>query len=72
MGANYNVNPFDLSWPVYNAAPPEQWDKTAAMYHRKGVSKYGLFEREWTALKILVDNWRAAHPAIVQSLVELR
>lgn len=67
MGANYGVNPFDLSWPVYNATPAQQWDETAALYHRKGVSKYGLFEREWTALKILVNNWRKAHPAIVQS-----
>jgi len=67
MGATYGVNPFDLSWPVYNATPSAQWDATAAQYHQKGVTKHGLFEREWTALKILVDNWRAANPAVVQS-----
>jgi DNA polymerase bacteriophage-type len=67
MGATYGVNPFDLSWPVYNATPAAQWDMTAAKYHQKGVNKYGLFEREWTALKVLVDNWRGANPAVVQS-----
>jgi DNA polymerase len=40
---------------------------TAAKYHVKGTNRYDLFEKEWTALKILVDNWRAAHPAVVQS-----
>jgi DNA polymerase len=67
MGATYGVNPFDLSSPVEAATSAEQWDRTALGYHAPGVNKYQLFEREWTALKILVDNWRAANPAIVQS-----
>ena len=67
MGATYGVNPFELSKPVYEATPSQQWDETAARYHAPGANKYGLFEREWTALKVLVDNWRAANPAIVQS-----
>ena len=66
MGANYNVNPFELSSPVERATSPEQWDATALRYE-KAKNKSGLFEREWTALQILVDNWRAANPAIVQS-----
>ena len=67
MGATYGVNPFDLSLPVYEATSAEQWDRTAAKYHEPRVNKFGLFEREWTALKVLVDNWRAANSAIVQS-----
>lgn len=67
MGATYGVNPFDLSKPVYDAASAEQWDFTAAQYHAPRTNKYGLFEREWTALKILVDNWRAAHTNVVQT-----
>lgn len=67
MGATYGVNPFSLSQPVYEATSPQQWDETAALYHKKGQNKYGLFEKEWTALKILVTNWRAANPAVVQS-----
>lgn len=67
MGATYGVNPFDLSKAVYDATSPEQWDSTAVQYHKPRTNRFGLFEREWTALKILVDNWRAAHPNIVQS-----
>lgn len=66
MGATYGVNPFDLSKPVYDATDSAQWDMTAMQYHASRM-KYGLFEREWTALKILVDNWRAAHPNVVQT-----
>ena len=67
MGDNYGLNPYHLSGPVSDATNPEQWDQTAAQYHVKGQNKHGLQEREWTALKILVDNWRAANPRIVQS-----
>lgn len=67
MGATYGVNPFDLSKPVYEVTSAQQWDATALQYHKKGTNRYGLFEREWTALKILVDNWRSANSAIVQS-----
>ena len=67
MGANYGVNPFELSLPVQQATSAEQWERTLTQYHAKGTQKMGLFEREWTALKVLVDNWRSANPAIVQS-----
>lgn len=67
MGANYGVNPFELSLPVEQATGAQQWDETAAKYHRRGTNRHGLFEREWTALQVLVDNWRAANPRIVQS-----
>lgn len=66
MGATYGVNPYELYKPVFEATSAEQWDATAALYHRKGQNRYGLYENEWTALKVLVDNWRAAHPNIVQ------
>lgn len=67
MGATYGVNPFTLSQPVYEATSAQQWDETALLYYKQGTNRYGLFEKEWTALKILVDNWRAANPAVVQS-----
>lgn len=66
MGDTYNVNPFELSGPVQAAATAAQWDSVAAQY-ASSSNKYGLQEREWTAIKIIVNNWRAAHPAIVQS-----
>ncbi len=65
MGDTYGVNPFELSGPVQAAAPAAQWDYVAAQYGRS--NDYGLQEREWTAIKIIVNNWRDAHPAIVQS-----
>ena len=66
MGDTYGVNPFELSKPVQDAASAAQWDNTAMLYE-KATNKYELQEREWTAIKIIVDNWRAAHPRIVQS-----
>lgn len=66
MGDTYNVNPFELSGPVQAAATAAQWDSVAVQY-ASSSNKYGLHEREWTAIKIIVNNWRAAHPAIVQS-----
>ncbi|RTL04952.1 hypothetical protein EKK58_09095 [Candidatus Dependentiae bacterium] len=66
MGDNYGVNPYDLTGPVKSAAPAEQWDFTAAQYATAN-NKNGLQEAEWTALTILVTNWRKANPAIVQS-----
>lgn len=67
MGATYGVNPFDLSKPVFDATPTDQWDRTEWRYHQKGTNRYGLFAREWTALQVLVDNWRAANAEVVQS-----
>lgn len=67
MGTTYGVNPFELSLPVQEATSAQQWDETAARYHAPGTRKLGLFEREWTALQILVDNWRKANAQIVQS-----
>ena len=66
MGDTYGVNPFELSKPVQDAASAAQWDSVAVQYASTS-NKYGLQEREWTAIKIIVNNWRAAHPNIVQS-----
>lgn len=67
MGATYGVNPFDISGPVMKATDPRQWDATAAQYGMPGKSKYGLYEKEWTALKVIVDNFRSANSKITQS-----
>lgn len=67
MGATYGLNPFTLSGPVMDATTTRQWDETAARYHVKGTNRFDLYEKEWVALKVLVDNWRAANSCIVQS-----
>lgn len=66
MGDNYGLDPYQLSKPVYDATPIQQWDETAAKY-AKTPNKHGLQEREWTALQVIVDNWRKANSRIVQS-----
>jgi DNA polymerase bacteriophage-type len=67
MGANYGVNPYALTAPVRGAVTDEQWETTSYGYYKKGTNHYGLAEAQWTALKILVDNWREANSQIVQS-----
>lgn len=67
MGDNYGVTPYDLSGTIYDRTPANVWDATAAKYHQKGTNRYQLQEKEWTAVKIIVDGWRATHPHIVQS-----
>ena len=66
MGANYNLDPYKVSAAVIKSASAAQWDFTAAQY-AAAQNKEGLQEREWTAIKILVDNWRKSNPSIVQS-----
>jgi len=36
------------------------------------TDKHGLFRDEWTAIKIIVRNWREAHPNIKQSWWDLQ
>lgn len=70
MGPTYNLKPLDLVAPAKEAMGAEAWDKTAARF-AKATDKHGLDEEPWTAIKLIVTAWRAAHPAIVQSWWEL-
>jgi DNA polymerase len=72
MGDTYGLNPYEVSGPIMQATSSFQWDDTAAIYHRSGTVKHGLQEKEWTAIKIIVDNWRKANPKIVQSWWDLQ
>ena len=66
MGAGYGVRPAELALSIKNAVNAETWGATATQ-HEKATDKFGLPEAEWTAIKIIVKGWRAAHPAVVQS-----
>lgn len=66
MGDNYGITPYDISEAVKRAASDDQWLATCEKYHSKGTDKQGLQEKEWVAVKVIVDNWRARHPATVQ------
>lgn len=67
MGANYGLDPFTLALPVKQATDPYQWEGVRVRYHAPGTKRMDLFEDQWCALQVLVDNWRAANPAVVQS-----
>jgi DNA polymerase len=67
MGDTYGLNPYDITAPIKEAANAYQWEKTCEQYAKKGTNRYDLKEDQWVAIKIIVDNWRAANPAIVQS-----
>lgn len=71
MGPNYGVNPYDVSKAVILTADAATWDRTAARY-ASATNKEGLQEKEWTAIKIIVDGWRASNPMIVQSWWDLQ
>lgn len=65
MGDNYGLNPYDVSNPIMCATTPVQWDAVAQQYE-SAKNKNSLREKEWTALKVTVDNWREANAEIVQ------
>lgn len=66
MAEIYDIEIFDLARTVQEGADPEKWEEIRQGYH-SATDKHGLREFEWTAVKLLVTSWRAAHPAIVQS-----
>ncbi len=71
MGANYGLNPYDLTQPVKKSVSADAWDMVASTYET-AKDKNGLQVSEWTALKLLVNNWREANPKIVQSWWDLQ
>ncbi|CAB4195513.1 DNA-directed DNA polymerase, family A, palm domain containing protein [uncultured Caudovirales phage] len=66
MGANYGVDPVQIADVVERLLPPQKWDGIAKRY-KKATDKSGLQEREWTAIKSVVEGWREANPNITQS-----
>ena len=72
FGPTVNMSPYDVSENVRQATGAEQWDSTAMQYHMPNTSRWDLPEKEWTALKIMVDNWRKSNPMIVQNWWDLQ
>jgi DNA polymerase bacteriophage-type len=71
MAANYNIKVHELVEPVRAASAAELWGNVLADY-AGATDKRGLEQEEWTAAKIVVKNWRGAHPAISASWYELQ
>lgn len=72
FGPTVNMSPYDVSTPVQQATSAQQWDETAIQYHMPDTRRFDLPEKEWTALKVMVDNWRKSNPAIVQNWWDLQ
>lgn len=71
MAEIYHLDLYSLSATVMASTPAELWDAAAVQY-AQAESKAGLQEKEWTAIKCVVNAWRAAHPRIVQSWWDLQ
>lgn len=65
MVNTYQIKPAEIVEAVLATTGRGQLDATAAKYTKAG--SFGLPEHWWVALKVVVDNWRLANPAIVQS-----
>lgn len=72
FGPTVKMSPYDVSDPVLRATSAEQWDNTCLSYHMPNTHRFDLPEKEWVALKVLVDNWRSANPRIVQNWWDLQ
>lgn len=72
MAKNYFIKPADICAAVKPVTEPEVWETARKRYHWRGVDRHGLPEDEWTALRIVVNGYRTANPAIVQSWWDLQ
>lgn len=71
MAKNYRVKVQDIVPVVRAASPDALWWATAERF-AKAKDKGDFSVEEWTALKIIVEGWRTAHPSIVQSWWDLQ
>lgn len=70
MGANYGIKPGAVAEAARAATSDEMWAAARAKYSTR--DSRGLDRETWTGIKIVVNSWRAAHPAIVSSWWELQ
>lgn len=62
MAGNYGVTPAMIAPTIKAATDPWEWELAAAGY--EDDNRYALPELEWTALRVTIDGWRAAHPQL--------
>lgn len=62
MAANYNINPQDVVAPVRDVVTDAVWQNERELYRKKKAR--GLTRDQWTALSLVVNGWREAHPNI--------
>jgi DNA polymerase len=64
MAANYGVTPEQVAPIVRASVPADLWDAAEAKFQED--NRFSLPCDQWTALRVVVDAWRARHPKIVQ------
>lgn len=69
MGANYSVDPRDITPVVRAAVSEETWEK--ALRRFRPQNSFGMAAADWSALRIVIDGWRQAHPRIKQCWKDL-
>lgn len=64
MCATYFVDPAKIAAAVKAITAPELWAEVYKRSPKPGTKlRCGLEAEVWTGLRIVVDNWRASHPA---------
>lgn len=63
MAANYNADLAAIAETVFETTHPGDW-KDAEDRYPGAEDAFGLSQFTWTGLRIVVDAWREAHPAI--------
>lgn len=71
MGATYGVEPQDIYEAVISTVDPDRWAIVSDLYDH-ARDKCGLPQEHWTAIKIVVQGWRAKNPAIVMGWWEIQ
>lgn len=71
MGKNYGLKPEKLVAPVRAAVSEMEWLNMEARY-ASARDKHKLPSDQWTAIKIVVAGWRAAHPKLMQCWWDLQ
>jgi DNA polymerase len=70
MVNTYQMKIYEIAAAVRAVTDNQTWDRTAAKFTKRMA--YGLPEDWWTAIKVVVDAWRGAHPKIVQGWWDLQ
>ena len=70
MGANYGIKPAAVAAVTRANTGDEAWAAVAKKYSVR--DSRGLDRETWTGIKIVVNSWRAAHPAIVGAWWDLQ
>jgi DNA polymerase len=70
MAANYGIKPHEIAVVVRAATSDAEWQAVRSKFDES--NGFGLSPDDWTGLKIVVNQWRAANANIVQGWWDLQ